>query len=142
MKTEKKQKTPVMAAAVDNAVEENQLLSCLNSASKPLSLAELAAQIKGNSGNLESLLQQMETRGQVIRTRKNRYGIPEKMNLYVGTIQGHPKGYAFFIPDIKKDDFFISKENMGGAMHNDRVVVRPLGFSLRGKRMEGEVIRV
>lgn len=32
MKTEKKQKTPVMAAAVDNAVEENQLLSCLNSA--------------------------------------------------------------------------------------------------------------
>jgi ribonuclease R len=142
MKTEKKQKTPVMAAAVDNAVEENQLLSYLNSASKPLSLAELAAQIKGNSGNLESLLQQMETRGQVIRTRKNRYGIPEKMNLYVGTIQGHPKGYAFFIPDIKKDDFFISKENMGGAMHNDRVVVRPLGFSLRGKRMEGEVIRV
>ena len=129
-------------AAPESAVQEKKVLSCLKSASKPLNLAELAAQFKCDPGILEPLLQEMETRGQVIRTRKNRYGIPEKMNLFVGTIQGHPKGYAFLIPDVERDDFFISRENMGGAMHNDRVVVRPLGISLQGKRAEGEVIRV
>jgi ribonuclease R len=139
---DKKQKKRKKAAVVKDAVQENQVLSCLQSASKPLNLAELAAQFKCDPGILESLLQEMEMQGQVIRTRKNRYGIPEKMNLFVGTIQGHPKGYAFFIPDVERDDFFISRENMGGAMHNDRVVVRPLGFSLQGKRAEGEVIRV
>lgn len=138
----KKQKKRKKAASVGSAVQENTVLSCLKSASKPLSLSELAEQVKCGQSVLEPLLQEMETRGQVIRTRKNRYGIPEKMNLFVGTIQGHPKGYAFFIPDVKRDDFFITKENMSGAMHNDRVVIRPLGSGLRGKRAEGEVIRV
>jgi ribonuclease R len=107
---DKKQKKRKKAAVVKDAVQENQVLSCLQSASKPLNLAELAAQFKCDPGILESLLQEMEMQGQVIRTRKNRYGIPEKMNLFVGTIQGHPKGYAFFIPDVERDDFFISRE--------------------------------
>jgi len=75
--------------------KRKKVLSCLKSASKPLNLAELAAQFKCDPGILEPLLQEMETRGQVIRTRKNRYGIPEKMNLFVGTIQGHPKVMPF-----------------------------------------------
>ncbi|MDD2555860.1 MAG: ribonuclease R [Syntrophaceticus sp.] len=142
MEKNNKRKKPKRGVVAEIPVAESQVLSCLESASKPLNLEELAAQLKCDPGSLESLLQQMESRGQVIRTRKNRFGIPEKMNLYVGTIQGHSKGYAFFIPDVKEDDLFISKENMGGAMHGDRVVVRPLGVSLHGKRMEGEVIRV
>ena len=112
------------------------------SASKPLNLADLSEQLGQEPGVLEPMLQEMEARGQVIRTRKNRYGLPEKMNLIVGTIQGHPKGYGFLIPDSKKEDIFISRENMDGAMHGDRVVVRPLGFSLQRKHVEGEVIRV
>lgn len=139
---DKKQKECKKAAVAENSVLENQILSCLNSANRPLSIAELVGQIKCSQSVLEPLLQKMEARGQIIRTRKNRYGIPEKMNLFVGTIQGHPKGYAFLIPDTDQEDLFISRENLGGAMHNDRVVVRPLGTSLQGKRMEGEVIRV
>lgn len=135
---DKKQKKRKKAAVVKDAVQENQVLSCLQSASKPLNLAELAAQFKCDPGILESLLQEMEMQGQVIRTRKNRYGIPEKMNLFVGTIQGHPKGYAFFIPDVERDDFFISRENMGGAMHNDRVVVRPWASACRGSGLKGK----
>ncbi|MGB3912359.1 MAG: ribonuclease R [Thermacetogeniaceae bacterium] len=125
-----------------NNNQEKKVIDCLQSASKPLNLADLAEQLGQEPGVLEAVLQEMEARGQVIRTRKNRYGLPEKMNLVVGTIQGHPKGYGFLIPDSKKEDIFISRENMDGAMHGDRVVVRPLGFSLQKKHAEGEVIRV
>jgi len=128
---------------VNEIPEDKEIVSCLKSANRPLNLAELAAQFKCDSAALASQLQEMENQGQVIRTRKNRYGIPAKMNLFVGTIQGHPKGYAFLIPDDPDvEDFFISRENLGGAMHNDRVIVRPLGSGSGGKRMEGEVIRV
>lgn len=122
--------------------QEKIVIECLQSASKPLKLADLAEYLDQDPEILEPLLQEMEAKGQVIRTRKNRYGLPEKMNLIVGTIQGHPKGYGFLLPDSKQEDIFISRENMDGAMHGDRVVVRPLGFSLEKKHVEGEVIRV
>lgn len=125
------------------APEPEAVLSCLRAASRPLDLSEIVEQLGYDPGELTLLLKEMENRGRVIRTRKNRYGIPDKMNLFVGTIQGHPKGYAFLVPDNgMSEDIFISRENLGGAMHNDRAIVRPLGLSLRGKHVEGEVIRV
>ncbi len=139
---DKKQKKRKGTTVSRNAVLENEILSSLDSASKPLNLGELAAQQKCDPDILESLLREMESQGQVIRTRKKRYGIPEKMNLFVGTIQGHPKGYAFLIPEGESEDIFISRENLGGAMHKDRVIVRLLGSNLQGKHVEGEVIRV
>ncbi|KUK31820.1 MAG: Ribonuclease R, partial [Thermoanaerobacterales bacterium 50_218] len=113
-------------------------------ASRPLTLLELADALGVEDlEELSFLLEEMEAEGEVVRTRKNRYGVPEKMNLFVGTIQGHPQGFGFLIPDDNKfEDIYISKENLNGAMHNDRVIVRPLGFNLRGKRPEGEVIRI
>lgn len=126
----------------DWAVPESAVIDCLESASKPLHLSDLAGQLGQEPGIIEPLLQEMESRGQVIRTRKNRYGLPEKMNLVIGRIQGHQKGYGFLIPDNKKEDIFISRENMDGAMHCDRVVVRPLDYSFQAKHVEGEVIRI
>lgn len=124
-------------------LSEAQILNCLRSAQRPLNVLEICEQLSiRDLDNLSYLLEELENEGKVVRTRKNRYGIPEKMNLYVGTLQGHPKGFAFLICDNKQDDVFISRENLGGAMHNDRVIVRPLGFSLKGRHLEGEVIRV
>lgn len=126
------------------AVDREGLLELLRAADRPLSAQEVAERLDAvEKGQVLALLQDMESSGQVVRTRKNRYGIPERMNLFVGTLQGHPRGFAFLIPEAQGiDDIFISKENMGGAMHNDRVIVRPLGPNPRGKRPEGEVIRV
>ena len=69
-----------------NNNQEKKVIDCLQSASKPLNLADLSEQLGQEPGVLEPMLQEMEARGQVIRTRKNRYGLPEKMNLIVGTI--------------------------------------------------------
>lgn len=115
-----------------------------NRANRPLTLQELAGSLKvGDLNGFSFLLEEMEKTGEVVRTRKNRFGVPEKMNLVVGTLQGHPQGYAFLVPDDRLTaDLFISKENLKGAMHNDRVIVRPLGFTLKGRHTEGEVIRI
>ncbi|HBC32649.1 MAG TPA: ribonuclease R, partial [Clostridiales bacterium] len=70
-------------------------------------------------------------------------GVPEKMNLVKGTLEGHQKGYAFLIPDdINLKDLFISPVDMNGAMHGDRVIVRPMKVLEDVKSPEGKVIRI
>ena len=49
----------------------------------------------------------MEEKGLVIRTRSNRYGLPEKMNLVRGKLIGHARGFAFVVPDEKKQETMI-----------------------------------
>lgn len=90
------------------------------------------------------ILKEMESEGYIIKTKKKKYGAPERMNLAVGRLQGHAKGFAFLIPDLGtfENDVYISAENMNGAMHKDRVVVRLTKKSDNGKRTEGEVIRI
>src|SRR5437762_8943714 len=37
--------------------------------------------------------------GDLIQIRGHRYGLPEKMDLYVGRLQTHPAGYGFVVPE-------------------------------------------
>ncbi len=121
----------------------DQVLQLLQAVDRPLEVEELSRQLgQSEPEGLLLVLKDLEREGKVVRTRKNRYGVSAKMNLAVGVLQGHPRGFAFLVPDDKGDDIYVSKENLGGAMHGDRVVVRPLGFGSNGKRSEGEVIRI
>lgn len=89
-----------------------------------------------------TMLREMEQQGLVVFTRKNKYGLPEKMGLVVGRFQAHPKGFGFLIPDKpEENDVFVSADNTNGAMHNDRIMVRVLKQTT-GARTEGEVIRI
>jgi len=110
---------------------------------KPLTAEELVSELKVEDiGSFLNLLREMERSGEVVLTRKNKYGLPEKMGLVVGRIQGHARGFAFLIPDVVGEpDVFISAENMNGAMHNDKVIARQ-HKPKDGKKPEGEVIRI
>lgn len=88
------------------------------------------------------LLKEIEKEGLVVKTRRNRYGVPHRMNLVVGYIQGNPRGFAFLIPeDPGEEDVFIPLEGLNGAMHNDKVIVR-IERHRPGAKREGEVIRI
>ncbi len=90
-----------------------------------------------------ALLKEMEQEGKIVRNRKGRYGLPQKMNLVVGRLQGSPKGFAFLIPDdVQEQDVYVSNENLNGAMHNDRVILRLYRHLEDGRKREGEVIRI
>ncbi|BAU26640.1 ribonuclease R [Aneurinibacillus soli] len=88
------------------------------------------------------ILNHLEDTGQIIRTRANLYGVPEKMNLIRGRLQGHAKGFGFVIPEEKgQQDVYVSADDMHGALNGDTVLVR-LNPNARGPRLEGEIVRV
>ncbi len=89
------------------------------------------------------ILGKMEKEGDIVVTRKHKYGVPEMMNLVRGVLEVNSKGFAFLIPDDpNSQDVFIFGRDLNGAMHRDRVMVR---INQRrqepGQKPEGEVIR-
>src|SRR5437660_3300815 len=82
--------------------------------------------------------------GDLIQIRGHRFGLPEKMDLYVGRLQTHPAGYGFVTPERPLEtggDIYISPPHLNDAMHGDRVVVRIERVKDDG-RSEGRVIRI
>ncbi|MBS4178432.1 ribonuclease R [Lederbergia citrea] len=113
---------------------------------KPLTVNELEEAFEINDAlefkDLVKTLVQMEEKGLVVRTRSNRYGLPEKMNLVRGTLSGHAKGFAFLLPEeAGLDDIFIPPHEKNGAMHGDKVLVR-VSANSSGTRPEGAVVRI
>lgn len=86
-------------------------------------------------------LNAMEREGQIMRNRKGALCIAEKLHLVAGTVQGHPDGFGFLVPDAGGDDMFLSPKEMSAVLHGDRVMVRQAGFDRRG-RPEGKIVEV
>jgi len=111
---------------------------------KPMGVEELVAHFDIGSEELGKLLDVMEEEGKVVQTRTGTYGVPEKMNLVVGRLQGKAKGFGFVIPEDSEKwekDVFIAAGDMNGAMHGDRVIAR-INRKANGPRQEGEIIRI
>jgi len=44
-------------------------------------------------------LKALVSSGDLIQIRGQRFGLPEKMDLYVGRLETHPAGYGFVLPE-------------------------------------------
>ena len=111
---------------------------------RPLHYQELLTALEvEDETEFASLLGRMEKDGDIVVTRKHKYGVPEKMNLVRGALQVNAKGFAFLLPDDpNQPDVFIYERDLNGAMHRDRVMVRiNQGRNQLGQKPEGEVIR-
>jgi ribonuclease R len=93
---------------------------------------------------LKRLLKDLAASGDLIETRGNRYGLPDRMNLIVGKITTHPRGFGFVVPDRPVDDvqgdIYIAGSNLNQAMHGDRVMARIERVTDRGA--EGRIVRI
>ncbi|KXZ40249.1 ribonuclease R [Alkalithermobacter thermoalcaliphilus JW-YL-7 = DSM 7308] len=90
-----------------------------------------------------NMLDEMEQDGYIYKTKKNKYGLPSKMNLFVGRLLTHQRGYGFVISTEEGiEDLFIPANCMNGALHNDKVIARIIQIPEEGKRAEGEIIRI
>lgn len=124
-------------------ITKEKLISYMDEKSyKPLTAQELVSALEIDEvDDFLMLLNKLEKEGAVVLTRKHRYGLPEKMGLIVGRLQGNARGFGFVIPENPMHkDIYINIKSMNGAMHNDRVMVRPT-FSAKGQS-DGEVIRI
>nr|WP_255578748.1 ribonuclease R [Deinococcus sp. RIT780] len=81
----------------------------------------------GNWRDLTDLLESLVEQGQVIRTRKKTYGLPEAMSLIRGRFQASAAGFGFVIPDSGGDDYYVPAEQTMEAWNGDIVLVRMEG---------------
>ncbi len=95
-------------------------------------------------GKFARVLGTLEKQGDIVKTRKKKYGLPDQMNLAKGVINLSQRGYGFIILDQPDSpDIFVYGRNLNGAMHHDKVLVRVYQRSNGdSRRPEGEVVRV
>jgi len=95
---------------------------------------------------LKAVLSALEEEGKIHRFKKRRWGLLQSSDLVTGTLSIARKGYGFvhpeaLIPDAPPPpDVYITRKNLGGALHGDRVLVR-----LRDRdsdRPEGRIAKI
>ena len=118
-------------------------------AGRPLLVREILRQFRikpEERTDLKHVLTELVGEGQIVKTRGNRYGLAEKMDLEPGMFQGHPSGFGFVIPEIKgKADVYVAATGRLDAMDGDKVVVRvspPAGKKKATGKREGVIIRI
>ena len=116
---------------------------------RPLDKTDIARKLDLTASErvaLRKTLRELERAGQIARIRKNRYVLPAEADLVAGKLSIHQAGYGFLTPEAAGGpDIFIAAENIGTAMHGDRVVARisrDEPYSRIKGRREGRVIRI
>jgi len=113
---------------------------------KPMLMEEIIEEIdtsKDMKSEITKIVNDLETEGKVLKTRTNRYALPHRLNLLIGEIQGSAKGFGFFLPEDKnREDIFVSPRDLNGAIHGDKVILRPMKNASNVKKQEGKVVRI
>jgi ribonuclease R len=121
------------------------ILEYLRAQKSPITRDNIAEALKiVDEEPLEALrrrLRAMERDGQLVFTRGQCYGLPERMDLLSGTVLGHRDGFGFFKPDEGGDDLFINNRDMLMYFHGDKVLAQKAGTDRRGRR-EARIVRL
>ena len=121
------------------------IMDVLNEYGRPMSRNQLFDKLHlENESRQESLgfrLKAMLRDGQIMQDRRGRFCLLQKITLCRGTIQGHPDGFGFFIPDDGKEDMVLSATEMRSVMNGDVVLAYQAGVDRRG-RPEGKIHEV
>ena len=121
------------------------ILSVIRDNNAPMNRDEILTALSiRNEEQIEAMrrrLRAMENDGQLVFTKRKRYALPEKLDLFKGTVIGHRESFGFLQVDGKKDDLFIPNHQMQRVMHGDFVLAQPAGLDRRGRR-EVRIVRV
>src|SRR5437762_12374910 len=130
-------------------IQEQVLVLLARKDYRPLNKVDIARKFGLTASErvaLRKSLRELERAGEIARIHKNRYVLPAEADLVAGKLSIHPAGYGFLSPEKSGDpDIFIAAENIGTAMHGDRVVARISRDAphdrIKGRR-EGRIIRI
>lgn len=118
------------------------ILQMLQEHGRPMSrnqlLSKLGIDSDAEQEALSFRLKAMLRDGQMMQDRRGRLCLLERINLQRGTIQAHPDGFGFFIPEEGDEDMILSAKEMQTVMHGDLVLAYHTGFDRRG-RPEGKI---
>jgi len=127
-------------------VSRKEIIDFLSTINRPISYDEIIKQLgyskdKDKSKGLMRRLLAMARDGQVLQNRNHDYGLPAKMNLITGIVQGHPEGYGFLIPEGGGEDLYLHPRQMRRLMHGDRILAQIVAVNRRGKS-EAKLVEV
>lgn len=112
----------------------------------PLSFEELVVSLdvpKEDIPLFRQCLDELEQEGLIFKTKKNRYGAPDRMGLVAGKFQSHERGFGFVIPDDSNiNDLYIQSDRVNGAMHGDHVIARVTKHFSDDRSSEGEIVKI
>ncbi len=117
---------------------QERIIQLLREAGKPLPVETLKEQL-GDEEAVEQSVRALLAANELLLTRKRKLALPEQTGLTFGRIQGHARGYGFFIPADGSPDAFLPADAMYGAMHGDTVWARYSDQVSRNGSPEAEV---
>jgi len=122
----------------------SEILEVLQEAGVPMPLDDLAARLsigRKAGAAFSERIGELVRRGDILENRKGELCLTAKLAFVTGTVQGHPDGYGFLVPDAGGADLFLSAREMHKALHGDRAAAKITGIDRRG-RPEGEIVEV
>lgn len=130
---------------MDRAELESQIKNALRESRKgPLKAKEIAKTLDVPTDeyrDFRGFLRELEEEGTVYRVKKQRYALPEKINLVVGSLSVTRAGDGFVMPDKGGEDLFVPSSRLESAMAGDQVVAR-VEARPRNRNPEGRIIKV
>ncbi|MDD3920412.1 MAG: ribonuclease R [Eubacteriales bacterium] len=120
---------------------QDEILRLITEADKPLGLDTLQGSLQEEKG-LDAALKELLKCGSIIATRKGKFAIPSQCGMHFGRVQGHARGFGFFIPQEGGPDAFIPADAIHGAMNGDKVWVRYTEQKSRNGSPECEVMTI
>ena len=124
---------------------QSLLVRLLRDRAEPLNFVEICSAYdvvdKAAKQALSQRMQRMTGRGMLLKDRRGRYTLPEKMDMVVGHVVGHADGYGFVVPESGGDDLFLHPRQMRRVLHRDKVLAVTRRIDSRGRK-EGAIVEV
>ena len=130
---------------LDSDTIRQKIRERLRKLGRPTTEKDLLKQLRvKGEGRVEAqrVIEEMIAKGELARTRADRIGLPEKMDLVAGRLEVKRGGFGFVVPGERGDgDVYVAGGNLGEALHGDRVLVH---IDRRGRegRPEGRIVDV
>ncbi|HET8900223.1 MAG TPA: ribonuclease R [Rhodanobacteraceae bacterium] len=90
---------------------------------------------------LDKRLAAMLRDGQLLKNRRDGFGVASRLDLMPGEVLANADGYGFLRPDEGGDDLYLSPMEMRKVLHGDRVLASVIGVDHRGRR-KGAIVEV
>jgi ribonuclease R len=88
----------------------------------PKTVNELSVILGADSVDLKLAIDELERNYIIKQTKKKKYDLLKKFNLYIGVIDVKEKGFGFIRCEDFTEDFFVPKEFIAGSMDKDKVM--------------------
>ncbi len=127
------------------APSRGEIIKMLENRGQPLQRKEIIAALEVESDDSREVLRRrlgaMLRDGQLVKNRRNAFGLPGHMDLVKGRVSAHRDGFGFVIPDDGSSDLYLSSREMRKVLHGDHVLAGVTGTDRKDRR-EGMITEV